>query len=663
MCAGALLRKLSLEKVRPFEVKSPHSTPVCLVRDSSPSSTCRKIIFKKALFRDPPAFGRSETSGLSVPTVASDPQARPYHLTLMSMPARQPPADTLTAKNRGALPSTAPAQSRTAIAPPVSGQQSNATVAPAPARAQAQRGPGSQPTMPIAALVNSGQSSLVEGLPSVPLPVPAPLPYPTLPGIPAGIGALSIPGAITGAPPRASIPGAPRGPHVPLASADARRSRGRQGGPPTNPLATLASASGARTNTASLPGDSLRPSTSQKPRTRTACVQCKRAKTRCDAKRPCGRCVRRGVPAHECVDAVPRRLGRKRIHHFTGAVSKAELARKQRQEPRIQASYEVAMNAAVVRGGLDNVIETLNSATTKRKKLASKPPPKIPVKSPTFPTIEGVITPPVPAVQNSALAQRRPAPRPAFLPAPAAAATSRAPPPPPLPLPQAGLKTPQFPVVQSKDDDFVATAASIEAAILGTKKKPQTAPQPPPKRDAKKPTTSTADRQDVASKVMQAQPPSSATAGAQPPMKKARVSGQSASAAEVSAASARTNQPTTQPPATKRPRPTNTASGDQKSEARTAGSTRPVKRQRSSSGSAFSGKDAPRRKSSGKKNSRGAPEFAGLGALLVAAELHKAVPGDQKNAQNGKATASTKNAEAPNAPSASAKGQGGAGNN
>ncbi|GAB5360631.1 hypothetical protein AAMO2058_000643600 [Amorphochlora amoebiformis] len=40
-----------------------------------------------------------------------------------------------------------------------------------------------------------------------------------------------------------------------------------------------------------------------------ACTRCKLAHTRCDTKRPCGRCVRRG---DVCVDAVPKRRGRKR---------------------------------------------------------------------------------------------------------------------------------------------------------------------------------------------------------------------------------------------------------------------------------------------------------------------------------------------------------------
>mmetsp|Transcript_20838 Transcript_20838/g.29132 ORF Transcript_20838/g.29132 Transcript_20838/m.29132 type:complete len:278 (+) Transcript_20838:66-899(+) len=42
-----------------------------------------------------------------------------------------------------------------------------------------------------------------------------------------------------------------------------------------------------------------------------ACTRCKMAHTRCDTKRPCGRCVRRGV-ADSCVDAIPKRRGRKR---------------------------------------------------------------------------------------------------------------------------------------------------------------------------------------------------------------------------------------------------------------------------------------------------------------------------------------------------------------
>eukprot|EP00954_Amorphochlora_amoebiformis_P002156 168902-Amorphochlora_amoeboformis.AAC.2 len=66
------------------------------------------------------------------------------------------------------------------------------------------------------------------------------------------------------------------------------------------------------------------------PRTRTACTNCKKAKTRCSDERPCARCVKRG--ATNCVDAVPRRLGRKRIHHFLGAISQAELLHLKKQQ-------------------------------------------------------------------------------------------------------------------------------------------------------------------------------------------------------------------------------------------------------------------------------------------------------------------------------------------
>merc|ERR1711871_1505938 len=54
-------------------------------------------------------------------------------------------------------------------------------------------------------------------------------------------------------------------------------------------------------------------SSAQNRRTRVpmACTRCKMAHTRCDTKRPCGRCVRRGV-ADSCVDAIPKRRGRKR---------------------------------------------------------------------------------------------------------------------------------------------------------------------------------------------------------------------------------------------------------------------------------------------------------------------------------------------------------------
>eukprot|EP00466_Bigelowiella_natans_P021187 jgi/Bigna1/145111/aug1.95_g19819 len=46
-------------------------------------------------------------------------------------------------------------------------------------------------------------------------------------------------------------------------------------------------------------------SKSSKKRARNACVACKRAKTRCDTKRPCSRCVKRGM-GDKCVDSVSK---------------------------------------------------------------------------------------------------------------------------------------------------------------------------------------------------------------------------------------------------------------------------------------------------------------------------------------------------------------------
>jgi hypothetical protein len=47
-------------------------------------------------------------------------------------------------------------------------------------------------------------------------------------------------------------------------------------------------------------------------RVKTACTNCKLAKARCDNGRPCSRCVKRGCQS-TCVDAVPKRRGRKRV--------------------------------------------------------------------------------------------------------------------------------------------------------------------------------------------------------------------------------------------------------------------------------------------------------------------------------------------------------------
>eukprot|EP00471_Norrisiella_sphaerica_P005077 CAMPEP_0184487382 /NCGR_PEP_ID=MMETSP0113_2-20130426/9953_1 /TAXON_ID=91329 /ORGANISM="Norrisiella sphaerica, Strain BC52" /LENGTH=373 /DNA_ID=CAMNT_0026869673 /DNA_START=54 /DNA_END=1175 /DNA_ORIENTATION=- len=48
-------------------------------------------------------------------------------------------------------------------------------------------------------------------------------------------------------------------------------------------------------------------------RVKTACTNCKLAKARCDNGRPCSRCIKRGCQ-ETCVDAVPKRRGRKRNH-------------------------------------------------------------------------------------------------------------------------------------------------------------------------------------------------------------------------------------------------------------------------------------------------------------------------------------------------------------
>uniref|UniRef100_A0A7S2TQB9 Zn(2)-C6 fungal-type domain-containing protein n=1 Tax=Lotharella oceanica TaxID=641309 RepID=A0A7S2TQB9_9EUKA len=58
-------------------------------------------------------------------------------------------------------------------------------------------------------------------------------------------------------------------------------------------------------------------------RVKTACTNCKLAKARCDNGRPCGRCVRRGCES-TCVDAVPKRRGRKRNHDISKSIAKPE---------------------------------------------------------------------------------------------------------------------------------------------------------------------------------------------------------------------------------------------------------------------------------------------------------------------------------------------------
>jgi len=52
-------------------------------------------------------------------------------------------------------------------------------------------------------------------------------------------------------------------------------------------------------------------------RVKTACTSCKRSKTKCDRKRPCKRCVRRGR-ADSCVDSIHKKRGRSFRKHTWG---------------------------------------------------------------------------------------------------------------------------------------------------------------------------------------------------------------------------------------------------------------------------------------------------------------------------------------------------------
>ncbi|GAB5367824.1 hypothetical protein AAMO2058_001264800 [Amorphochlora amoebiformis] len=58
-------------------------------------------------------------------------------------------------------------------------------------------------------------------------------------------------------------------------------------------------------------------------RVKAACTNCKKAKARCDQQRPCTRCVERNCT--ECVDAFPRRVGRRRNHFFNRIVTEMEV--------------------------------------------------------------------------------------------------------------------------------------------------------------------------------------------------------------------------------------------------------------------------------------------------------------------------------------------------
>eukprot|EP00465_Bigelowiella_longifila_P015515 CAMPEP_0185253014 /NCGR_PEP_ID=MMETSP1359-20130426/1929_1 /TAXON_ID=552665 /ORGANISM="Bigelowiella longifila, Strain CCMP242" /LENGTH=319 /DNA_ID=CAMNT_0027835315 /DNA_START=62 /DNA_END=1021 /DNA_ORIENTATION=+ len=62
---------------------------------------------------------------------------------------------------------------------------------------------------------------------------------------------------------------------------------------------------------------------STKRRVKAACTNCKKAKARCDQQRPCSRCVQKNCA--ECVDAFPRRVGRRRNHYLNTIVTENEV--------------------------------------------------------------------------------------------------------------------------------------------------------------------------------------------------------------------------------------------------------------------------------------------------------------------------------------------------
>mmetsp|Transcript_7530 Transcript_7530/g.11399 ORF Transcript_7530/g.11399 Transcript_7530/m.11399 type:complete len:354 (+) Transcript_7530:104-1165(+) len=68
-------------------------------------------------------------------------------------------------------------------------------------------------------------------------------------------------------------------------------------------------------------------------RVRVACTNCKRSKARCGAQRPCKRCVERGLK--ECIDAFPRRVGRRRNHFFDQVVSEKQVEQVNTELQRI----------------------------------------------------------------------------------------------------------------------------------------------------------------------------------------------------------------------------------------------------------------------------------------------------------------------------------------
>mmetsp|Transcript_18034 Transcript_18034/g.27031 ORF Transcript_18034/g.27031 Transcript_18034/m.27031 type:complete len:255 (+) Transcript_18034:95-859(+) len=75
-----------------------------------------------------------------------------------------------------------------------------------------------------------------------------------------------------------------------------------------------------------------------------ACTRCKLAHTRCDTKRPCSRCVRRG---DICIDAVPKRRGRKRTEDTVA--SEQRRPTRVRRTSMMTRDRRAAINASFAR--------------------------------------------------------------------------------------------------------------------------------------------------------------------------------------------------------------------------------------------------------------------------------------------------------------------------
>ena len=100
-------------------------------------------------------------------------------------------------------------------------------------------------------------------------------------------------------------------------------------------------------------------------RVKAACTNCKKAKARCDHQRPCLRCVERGLS--DCVDAFPRRVGRRRYHFLKGVVSQEDVKKmggeiKSTKKPRKRRSRAKKRNRKTAETNVESV---------KKAKLAS----------------------------------------------------------------------------------------------------------------------------------------------------------------------------------------------------------------------------------------------------------------------------------------------------